>query len=66
MIKASKKTNFTYRALHRFGQAKFPMQWWFGFWLKPIFSTAPAASKNDDWFKRGQNQLENKQLPLLI
>jgi len=32
----------------------------------PIFSTAPAAIKNDAQFKSGQNQLENKQLALLI
>jgi len=25
------------------------------FRLEPIFSDAPAASKNDAWFKRGQN-----------
>jgi len=40
--------------------------WWFGFMLKPIFSTAPAAPKNDAQFKRGQNWLKNKQLALLI
>jgi len=28
---------------------------WFGFWLEPIFNTAPAASSNDAWFKSGQN-----------
>jgi hypothetical protein len=26
------------------------------FWLKPIFNTAPAASKNNAQFKSGQNQ----------
>jgi len=30
-------------------------QWWFGFRRKPIFNTAPAASKNNARFKRGQN-----------
>jgi len=29
--------------------------WWLGFRLQPIFSTAPAASKNDAQFKTGQN-----------
>ena len=42
----------TYRAFHRFGQAKIA----YGFRLKPIFATAPAASKNDAWWSRsGQN-----------
>jgi len=36
------------------------------FRLRPIFNTAPAASKNNAWFKSGQNQLENKQLALFI
>jgi len=37
-------------------------------WLQaqPIFSNAPAASKNDAQFKRCQNRLENKQFALLI
>jgi len=38
--------NKTYRAFHRFGQAKFA----YGglvFGLEPIYSSAPAASKND-------------------
>ncbi len=34
--------------------------------IQPIFSTVPAASKNDAKFKRGQNQLKNEQLALLI
>jgi len=43
-----------YRTFHRFGQAKFPDG---GSVLgtSQIFSTAPAASKNDAQFKRGQN-----------
>jgi len=36
-----------YRAIHGFWQAK----WWFGFRLEPIFTTAPAASKNNAQFK---------------
>jgi len=61
-----------YRAFHRFGQAKFPnggsVLGSSQFSVLPqLFSTAPAASKNDDaWFKSGQNQLKNKQLALLI
>jgi len=47
------------------GQAKFP-DGAFGIWLKPVFNTAPAASKNDAWLKSGQNRLKNKQLALLI
>ncbi len=30
-------------------------RWRFDFGLEPIFSTAPAASKNNAQFKRGQN-----------
>jgi len=46
---------------------KLNFRWWFGFRLKPIFSTAPAASKNNAQFKRGQNQLDyTKQLASLI
>jgi len=33
--------------------------WWFGFRLEPIFTTAPAALKNDAQFYNGQIQLEN-------
>jgi len=40
--------------------------WLFGFRLEPIFTTAPAASENPIQFKRGQNQLENNHLALLI
>ncbi len=29
--------------------------WWFDFMLKPIFDTAPAASKNEAHVKSGQN-----------
>ncbi len=50
-----------YRAFHRFGQAKFP-----GFGLilgTSQFSVLPQLPPH---FKRGQNQLENKQLALLI
>jgi len=32
--------------------------------LKPTYTTAPAAFKNDVHFKSGQNWLENKQLAL--
>jgi hypothetical protein len=41
-------------------------RWWFSFRHEQIFSTAPAASKNDAQFKRGQNLLKNKQPALLI
>jgi len=34
------------------GKLNFPMR--FGFRLKPIFNTAPAASKNNTQFKSGQ------------
>jgi len=30
-------------------------RWWFEFRLKPIFNTAPAASKNNVQFRSGQN-----------
>ena len=47
-----------YRAFHRFGQAKFAHG---GKVLgEPIFTTAPAASKNNARFKSGQNRLEKK------
>jgi hypothetical protein len=29
-------------------------KWWFGFRLKPTFATAPAASKNEAYYKNGQ------------
>jgi len=37
---------------HGFGQVKFPEG---GFRLKPIYTTAQAASENDAQFKSGQN-----------
>jgi len=40
--------------------------WWIDFRLKPIYTTAPAASKNNARFESGQNQLENDHLALLI
>jgi len=46
--------------------ASYISRWWFDFRLVPIFNTALAASKNDARFKKGQNQLKNKQLSLLI
>ncbi len=39
---------------------------WLDFRREPIYTTAPAATKNDAQFKSGQNQLKNKQLALLI
>jgi len=50
-----------YRAFHWSGQAKF-----LDVRLESIFNTAPAASKNNARFKRGQNQLKNKQHGSLI
>jgi len=44
-----------YRAFHGFGLAKFPDGGSALGSSKPIFNTAPAASKNDARFKRGQN-----------
>ncbi len=44
-----------YRAFHRFGQAKVPND-----------VLVSAGIKNSAQFKRGQNQLKNKQQPLLI
>jgi len=32
--------------------------WWFNFSLEPIYTTAPAASKNDACFKTGLNRLK--------
>jgi hypothetical protein len=43
-----------YRAFDRFGQSKFA----YGgsiLGLSPFFTTAQAASKNNAWFKSGQN-----------
>jgi len=40
--------------------------WWFGFRLKPIYTTALAASENDACFKRTHNQLKNNHLYSLI
>ena len=34
---------------------KLNLNWWFDFWLKPFFDTAPAASKNPTHFKNGQS-----------
>jgi len=45
----------SYTAFHGFGQAKFAYGGWLGFRLKPIYTTAPAAFKNDSQFKSGQN-----------
>jgi len=61
------KNYFTiYRALYGFGQAKFSDSCSVLGLIGPIFNSAPAASENDALFKSGQNQLENKQLALLI
>jgi len=38
----------------------------FNFRLELIYNTTPAASKNDAWFKSGQNWLENNHLASLI
>ncbi len=43
------------QVFHRFGQAKFDIG--DNFKLKPIFATAPAASKNEACFKSGPNQV---------
>jgi hypothetical protein len=40
--------------------------WWFDFMLEAIYTTPPAASKNADWFKSGQNWLKNNHLASLI
>jgi hypothetical protein len=37
---------------HEFGQAKFADPSWFYFRVEPIYTTAPAASKNDAQFKK--------------
>jgi len=42
---------YYYRVFHGFGQAKFT----YGLRLEPIFNTVPAVSKNNAWFKSGQN-----------
>jgi len=44
-----------YRAFHRFGQAKFPNGGSVLGSNEPIFTHAPATSKNDARFKSGQN-----------
>ncbi len=54
-----------WKHLHRV-VGKLNSLWWFGFRLEPIFMIAPAASKNDAWFKKGQDWLEHKKLALLI
>ena len=41
------------------------MKWWFGLRLKPIFATAPAASKNYAFSKSGQKWLKNNNLGLM-
>jgi len=41
-----------YRVFHRFGQAKLAFG---GFRLGPIYTTIPAASKNNAQIKSGQN-----------
>ncbi len=46
------------------GKLNFPMV--VSFRLKPIFNTAPAASKNTARFKSGQNQPKNNHLSSLI
>jgi len=61
LVIIANKHGQTYRAFHGFGQAQFCL-WWFDFSLEPIYTGASAASKNDAWFKRGQNN----QLPSLI
>ena len=41
--------------------------WWrFGFSLKQIYATAPAASKNNAHFNSGQKGLENNHLAMLV
>jgi len=44
---------------HRFGQAKFP-NGGSVLGLSQFSVLPPATSKNDSWFKRGQNRLEDK------
>ncbi len=46
-----------YRALHGFGQIVFPNGGFvlFCFRLEPIFTSAPAAFKNDALFESGKN-----------
>jgi hypothetical protein len=54
-----------YRVFHGFGQAKFA----FGglvWWLEPVYTTAPAVTKNNAWFKSGQNWLKNIHIGSLI
>jgi hypothetical protein len=40
--------------------------WWLDFKLEPIFSTAPATSKNNSHYKTSQNSLKNNHLATLI
>jgi len=55
-----------YRSFHRFGQAKFPDGGLIlGSSQLTLMPQLPLP-KNDAQFKSGQNQLENKQLALLI
>ncbi len=49
-----------YRVFHGFGQVKLP------YVTLPIFTIAPAAFKNDAWFKSDQIQLQNNHLASLI
>jgi len=49
------RLNDLYTTEHFTDLGKLNFQWWFGFRLGQIFNTAPAASKNDAWFKSGQN-----------
>jgi len=41
------------------------LDWWIGFRLEPIYTTAPAASKNDSRLS-GQNRLKNNHIASLI
>ncbi len=55
----------TYSVFHQFRLGKFA----YGgsiFKIKPIFTTALLASKNDAWYKSGQNLLEKNHLTTLI
>jgi len=51
------------RLWFNFGQAKFG---WSGSMLEPIYTTAPAASKNDTRLKGGQNLRKDNHLTSLI
>ena len=61
----SNKTIFSLTTTRRFTDlGKLKLHMMFGFRLKPTFTSAPAASKNDPHFKSGQNWLENTHLTL--